>query len=197
MTREIHDSLLQGFAGVVYQLDAAARQFDTQPAESRKKLDRALDLADQALREAREVLSTMRLTAIEDRTLPEALAGACAPLAEEAGAAFSLKIKGQVDPLPYEMQAALFLIGREAVTNAAKHARASRISVQMFYARRQVRLAVEDNGAGFDPEPAMGLSGHWGLRGMRERAEQMGAAFHLQSAKGKGTRLEVAVGRRG
>lgn len=195
MTREIHDSLLQGFAGVVYQLDAAARQFDAAPAESRKKLDRALDLADQALREAREVLSTMRLPALEDRTLPEALGAACAPVAEEAGMEFSLKVRGRVTPLPYEVQAGLFLIGREAVTNAAKHAHGRRVEVFLTYDRKGVRLAVHDDGTGFDAEQGMALSGHWGLRGMQERAEQLGARFRMETAPGKGTQVEVVVAR--
>jgi signal transduction histidine kinase/ligand-binding sensor domain-containing protein len=197
VTREIHDSLLQGFAGVVYQLDAAARQFDTAPSESRKKLERALDLADQALREAREVLSTMRLTALEDRTLPEALARICRPVAEDSGVAFSLKTKGGVEPLPYEAQAALFLIGREAVTNAAKHAHSSHIAVLVAYSSKEVRLSVQDDGSGFDPSAVGEPSGHFGLRGMRERAKHAGVDFRLESAPGKGTRVEAAVSRHG
>src|SRR5947209_13018429 len=113
MTRETHDSLLQGFAGVIFQLDAASRQFDTAPEQSKKKLETALDRADQTMREARHVLSTMRLPALEDKTLPEALQETAASLKEHGKVAFQLKVRGRVEPLPYERQANIYLIGRE------------------------------------------------------------------------------------
>jgi signal transduction histidine kinase len=196
MTRDIHDSLLQGFAGVVYQLDAASRQFGSSPEQSKQSLDRALDLGDQALREARELLSTLRLTPLEEHTLPEALEKTAVRLAEAAGADFQLKVKGRVEPLPYKVQAAMYLIGREAVVNASNHAQPSHISMRLAYSKKTFRLAVEDDGVGFDPEAAIEKTGHWGLRGMRERAARAGAEFHLDTAPGKGTRIEVTVRRK-
>src|SRR5213075_2827884 len=74
LTREIHDSLLQGFVGVVFQLHAASRQFGSNPEASKKKLDDALQRADDSIKEARQLLLDMRLPVLEDRTLPEALA---------------------------------------------------------------------------------------------------------------------------
>jgi signal transduction histidine kinase len=196
VTREIHDSLLQGFTGVVYQLDAAARQFESDPTESRRTLEGALDRADEAMREAREMLSTMRLPALEDHTLPEALAETGARLTRDTGAAFQSKVRGSVEPLRYEVQANLFLIGREAIANAAMHAGASRIDVRLDYTDKDFLMAVQDNGKGFDAGQAEDRNGHWGLRNMRERARSVGAGFSLETAPGKGTRIEVRVRRR-
>jgi signal transduction histidine kinase/streptogramin lyase len=196
VTREIHDSLLQGFTGVVYQLDAAARQFESDPTESRRTLEGALDRADEAMREAREMLSTMRLPALEDHTLPEALAETGARLTRDTGAAFQSKVRGSVEPLRYEVQANLFLIGREAIANAAMHAGASRIDIRLDYTDKEFLMAVQDNGKGFDAGQAEDRNGHWGLRNMRERARSVGAGFSLETAPGKGTRIEVRVRRR-
>jgi signal transduction histidine kinase len=196
MTREIHDSLLQGFAGVIFQLDAAWRQFDSAPEQSKQTLESALDRADQAMREARHVLSTMRQPALEDRSLPEAIQEIGKKATDGTAMSFSLKVKGAVEPLAYETQANLYLIGREAITNAVNHSGASRIGVQLTYTDRECRLRVEDNGSGFDTGAALEKAGHWGVRAMYERAQQIRAAFVLDSVPRRGTRIEVTVRRR-
>jgi signal transduction histidine kinase len=91
------------------------------------------------------------------------------------------------------VQANFYLIGREAITNAVNHAKARRILAQMMYSEREVRLTVEDDGSGFDPEAAMEKEDHWGVAGMRERATQIGASFSLESALGRGTKIGVSV----
>jgi signal transduction histidine kinase/ligand-binding sensor domain-containing protein len=195
VARELHDSLLQGFAGVVFQLDGAWRQFDTDPEQSKLRLEGALDRADQAMREAREVLSTMRLPALDDHTLPEALAETGAKLTQDTQTAFYAKVKGIVVPLRYEVQANVFLIGREAIANAVRHAEAGRIDVLLDYTDKEFRLTLQDDGQGFDLK-AENPSGHWGLHNMQERARNIGAAFDLETAPGKGTRIQVKVRRK-
>jgi signal transduction histidine kinase/ligand-binding sensor domain-containing protein len=192
VTREIHDTLLQGFAGVVLQLDAAERQFDTKPVESKQRLHRALAQADDALTEARKMLQDMRLPVLEDRTLGEALSEAGAKAVEGTGAAFSLRIKGSPAPLPYAAQAAMFLIGREAVNNAANHSGAGRITVHLIYEEREFRMTVQDDGSGFDPEQAKQKAGHFGVASMGERARQVGAELKIDTAPGKGTVVTVS-----
>jgi signal transduction histidine kinase/ligand-binding sensor domain-containing protein len=196
VTREIHDSLLQGFAGVVYQLEAASRQFESDPVLSKQKLDRALDGADQSLREARQMLLDMRLPVLDDRTLPEALAEVGEHAVEDLPTSFQLKTKGLVVPLPYAAQAAMFLIGREAILNAVNHAGALRIAVHLHYADKQVRLTVEDDGSGFDPAAGSAKEGHFGLRSMGERAKQVAADFRVDTAPGKGTTVVVTLARK-
>jgi signal transduction histidine kinase/ligand-binding sensor domain-containing protein len=195
LTRELHDSLLQGFAGVVYQLESVARQFDTAPAASKQRLEKAIDQADRSLQEARRTISSMRLPALENHTLPQALTAVASQLTEDAPASFHLEVKGRVQQLPYDHQANLYLIGREAITNAVNHARATRITALLVYSDREVRLTVQDDGAGFDPEVGASKKDHWGMRGMRERAATMGAVLRLDSAVGRGTVVEVVVPR--
>lgn len=193
VTREIHDSLLQGFAGVVLQLEAAARQFDTQPAASKDRLKRALDQADSSMTEARKMLLDMRLPVLEASTLPEALEEAGAEATEGKGATFALRVRGSVAPLPYAAQAAMFLIGREAIRNAANHASASRITANLVYTDQEFRMAIQDNGCGFDPTEKK--EGHFGVAGMDERARAVGATLRIDTAPGKGTSVSVAIAR--
>jgi len=109
---------------------------------------------------------------------------------------FSLEVKGRVQQLPYDQQANVYLIGREAITNAVNHARPSRIVAALAYSDTELRLTVQDEGSGFDPRAATAKMNHWGMRGMRERAESIGATFMLDAAPGRGTKIEVIVPRR-
>jgi signal transduction histidine kinase/ligand-binding sensor domain-containing protein len=197
LMRELHDSLLQGFAGVVYQLEAVARQFDTAPDASKRRLERAIEQADHSLQEARRTMLSMRLAALENNTLPEALSLIATQLTKEASITFHLEVKGHVQQLPYDQQANVYLIGREAITNSVNHARASRIAAWMIYSQNELRLTVQDDGVGFDPQAGAAKADHWGLRGMRERAENISAMFMLDTAPGRGTRIEVVVPRKG
>jgi signal transduction histidine kinase len=196
VTRELHDSLLQGFSGVVYQLEAAARQFESNPVISRQRLDRAIQQADQSLLEARRTLMNMRIAALENRNLPEALSAIGTNLTEGTPAAFRLIVKGHIRQLGYDAQANLYLIGREAITNAVNHSGARRIVTQLVYSEKQVRLLVQDDGAGFDPEAALEKKDHWGVVGMQERAKLIGATFSLESESFQGTRIAVCVDRK-
>jgi hypothetical protein len=193
VTRELHDSLLQGFSGVVYQLEAAVRLFESNPDLSKERLEHAIDQADRSLGETRRTIMSMRLPALEDHTLPEALSATGAQLTKGTPSTFHLSVRGLVRQLRYDAQANIYLIGREAITNAVNHAEARRIHAEMMYSEGEVRLTVEDDGAGFDPEAAMEKKDHWGVAGMRERANQIGASFTLESALGKGTKIGVSV----
>ena len=193
VTRELHDSLLQGFSGVVYQLEAAARLFESNPELSKERLERAIGQADQSLGETRRTIMSMRLPALENHTLPEALSAIGAQLTKGTPISFRLTVRGVIRQLRYDVQANIYLIGREAITNAVNHAGPRRIIAQMMYSEGEVRLTVLDDGSGFDPEAAMAKEDHWGIAGMRERANQIGASFTLESALGRGTEIGVSV----
>jgi signal transduction histidine kinase/ligand-binding sensor domain-containing protein len=196
VTREIHDSLLQGFAGVVLQLDAASRQFTSNPSLSKERLDRALEQADESLREARLMLLDMRLPILEGRTLAEALAEVGEGATRGTPISFHLKTRGTEKALPYPAQAALFLIGREAIYNAVNHARPSRITLNLTSTEKEYRLHVQDDGCGFDLEALKRKAGHLGVQGMAERARDAGAQFHIDTAPSGGTRVNVVVPRK-
>jgi signal transduction histidine kinase len=193
LTRELHDSLLQGFVAVVYQLEAAARQMVSAPESGKQRLQRAIEQADQALGEARRTMLAMRLPALESKTLPEALSHVADGLMDGTDIDFHLDVKGRVRQLPYDAQANVFLICREAITNSVNHARPTRILAGLIYSSNQVRLTVEDDGEGFDLEEGMAKHGHWGMAGMRERARQMGATFSVRTSPGQGTKVELVV----
>jgi len=192
-SRELHDSLLQGFAGVVYLLEAAARQFDAAPEISKQRLERALDQADQSLQEGRQMIVSMRIPALDNVALPEALRATIAQMVSGMPIDYQFELKGSIRQAPYDVEANLFLIAREAVTNSLNHAAATKIRLELGYTRQELHLTIEDNGKGFDQEMAMAKAGHWGFRGMRERARQIGATFDVESASGRGTTIHVAV----
>lgn len=194
LTRELHDTLLQGFAGVVFQLEAATRQMETQPDASRARIGRALEQADQALREARQALSCLRMPELENNTLPEALKRAAETIVGGSAIRLHMEVTGRPRELPYDIQANVFVIAREAVNNAVAHAGADRITITMNYGSDEVTVIVKDDGSGFDLDQGR-RSDHWGLSGMQERARHIGANLAIRSAPGKGTEVEVVSGR--
>jgi ligand-binding sensor domain-containing protein/two-component sensor histidine kinase len=195
LARDMHDTLLQGFAGVIYQLAAASRLMSTAPARGQEKLAKALEQADQSLSEARQMLSSLRLSALENATLAEALRTAGEQVTSGSTIRFELSVQGQKRELPYEMQAALYIIAREAMNNAFNHAQPDGIAVKLVYSADAVSLAVRDTGSGFELHAAESRPAHWGLAGMRERARQIGGILTIQTSPGAGTTVEVTVGR--
>jgi len=193
MTRELHDSLLQGFSGVVFQLEAASRLFESDPEVSKRRLDHAIDQADQSLREARGAIMSMHLPELENTTLPEALSAAGARATEGTSIAFHLTVKGRVRQLPYEVQATLYLVAREATANAVNHSGARKIAAQLVYSAKSVGLSIQDDGIGFDLEAAKAKKDHRGVLGMHERAKRIGATLTVTSASGQGARIEIVA----
>lgn len=195
LARDMHDTVLQGFAGVIYQLEAAARQMTSAPEVGRQRLAKALEEADRSLSDARHMLSSLRLSALEEATLPEALRSAGAKIVSSLGIRFEFTQQGRERELPYEIQANLYIIAREAMSNAANHAQADRISVVLTYSADAVSVSVQDTGKGFDPNAPESRHDHWGLAGMRERARQMGGELTIRSTQGGGTSVEITVDR--
>lgn len=106
---------------------------------------------------------------------------------------FEFDVKGTVRQWPYQTEANLFLIAREAVSNALNHASPKRIRLELSYTAKGLRVTIEDDGAGFDPKKALAKTGHWGFRGMRERARQIGANFEVDTAPARGAQIVVGV----
>jgi signal transduction histidine kinase len=186
VTRELHDSLIQGFTGVVYQLDAALRSFDTSTGRTRDALRHALQQADQSLLDARHTITRLRLPALEKHSLPEAIRITAKELTEGGSISLSLDIEKSAAFLPYEIQSDLYMIARELLANAVNHSGASRIQLSLSCEERRFRMRVEDDGCGFD-SAANPSEGHLGLTGCRERAKRIHALLKITSAPGKGT----------
>jgi signal transduction histidine kinase len=154
------------------------------------QLDQARALVRASLADARTSIWALRSETTED--LPARLRQSCDRVSSGSPARVYLQVKGTYRPVKRNIEDELLRIGQEAVSNAVRHAEATRIDVQLVYADSRVSLEVADDGRGFAPTPnGAGPEGHYGLRGMRERAEEIDAVMVLDSAPGNGTRVSV------
>ena len=197
IAQELHDTLLQGFLSASMQVHVAA---DSLPADSQAKptLTRALQLMGQVIEEGRNAVRGLRSSASLSLDLEIAFARVLQELvppgkAQEA-IGFRIVVQGQQRPLHPLIRDDLYRIGREALINAFRHARAKNIEVELKYSPGQLSILVRDDGCGIDPHILKsGRDGHWGLPGMRERAEQIGARLHVYSSAAAGTEVELFV----
>jgi ligand-binding sensor domain-containing protein/signal transduction histidine kinase len=190
MAREIHDTLAQGFAGISVQLELVARLLSGGADAVRRPLDQARALARASLEEARTSMWNLRSQPSEAEDLPSRLSRSCTRLAGGSESKVYLQVKGTYRAVERKIEEELLRIGQEAVANAVRHAGATRIDVQLIYEAARVSLRVEDDGRGFTPG-TNGKPGHYGIRGMEERASEIDAALVLESTPGAGTRVLV------
>jgi signal transduction histidine kinase len=197
IARELHDTLLQSFQGLMLHFQAVD---DLLPAgRAKEALEKALERADQAIVEGREAIQNLR----SSTTATNELAQAIAALGEEVGGVLragssSSPLRVSVEGKPRELHPILrddvYRIAREALQNAFRHAQATKIEADITYAERLLRLRIRDDGKGIDPKLLdAGRDGHWGLPGMRERAEQIGARLDIWSELGAGTEVDLSV----
>jgi signal transduction histidine kinase len=191
MARDIHDTLAQGFTGVIVQLEAAADATSKGLAkEADKHLDRAGDLARESLKEARRSVWALRPQALDRRNLCEALDHLIQKTTEGTAMRAEFAVRGKPRALPPEWDENLLRIGQEVLTNALRHAHAGEFKARLVFGPGEIRLELNDNGRGFDP--AAKYDG-FGLVGMRERVEGMGGRLAVQSATGAGTAVVIAL----
>ena len=194
LAREIHDTLAQGFVGISSQLDAVAMCLADETSPARKYLDMARKMARHSLTEARRSVMDLRSSVLEGQDLASALESGTRVWTAGSGVDLKVDVEGPLTELPQEVEQHLLRIAQEAVANVLKHAGATRIAIQLRTADRKLRLRIEDNGHGFEQQDVFSsLGGHFGLLGMRERAERLGGEMHLESRPGKGTEVEVTV----
>jgi signal transduction histidine kinase len=193
IAREFHDTVLQGFLSASLQLHSAVEQL---PADSpgRSSLCRVLLLMQRVIGEGRDALTGLRSFPIESTSLEQALSALREELVPEGPACFRLFVKGEPQLLDPDTQEHLYRVGREALVNALHHSEATNIEAEVEYSPRRVRVIVRDNGRGIDPEMARsGRAAHWGLAGMRERADAIGAKLRIWSRPGAGTEVEISA----
>jgi signal transduction histidine kinase len=189
--RALHDTLLQGLASMALQVDDVAYHVDGAPGTAKERLRYIRWQVEDHIRRARHEIWELRSPILESHDLLRALRRA----AEEAAASRPVELTVSSTGAPRLGTAAvvenLVFIGQEAVSNAVRHGHASRVTVSLDYEADAMRLTVSDDGGGFDPETAR--PGHYGLVGMRERAEHLRGHLAIQSAPGRGTRVEASV----
>ena len=198
LAHKIHDTLIQGFASIVMNLEAAEGSLDRDPQSVRRHMDEARRNARENLAEARRIVWALQPGALEQAPLPEALVRLAEKWSEGSSATASVTVTGAMRPLPPEAEVTLLRAAQEALTNVRKHARASRAVITLSYMGDRVALDVRDDGVGFAPDGAYAVLGEggatgFGLKAMRERAERAGGALLLESEPGRGTTLAVEL----
>ncbi len=194
LAREIHDTLAQGFVGISSQLDAVAMCMPDEATPARKFLDLARRMARHSLTEARRSVMDLRASALEGQDLAAALKSGTRMWTAGSPVAVNVDVSGAEKPLPQEMEQHLLRIAQEAVTNVLKHAGASQIWIKLHMEARKLHLCIIDNGQGFDQQDVFASrGGHFGVLGMRERAERLGGELRLDSHPGEGTEVQVKV----
>jgi signal transduction histidine kinase/FixJ family two-component response regulator len=191
MARDIHDTLAQGFTGVIIQLDTSVEALrDEEPEEAAKHIRRARELARESLIEARRSVHALRQQALEKATFADALRALITNTTAGTSLHSDFQLKGEPHALQPAVEENLLHIGQEALSNALKHACATRFQTRLSFDSDAVRLELRDNGKGFVVDSGNG--GGIGLIGMRERAEQIGSTLAVTSKPGKGTKV-IAV----
>jgi signal transduction histidine kinase len=194
LAREIHDTLAQGFVGISSQLDAVAMTLNGHLDTARQHLDLARKMARHSLTEARRSVMDLRASALEGHDLPAALSQAARQWTAGSKVQVHVDVAGGTRHLPEEMEQHLLRIAQEAVANTVKHARATEVHIRLEMQNGRLRLSVTDDGQGFEQTDAFSeIGGHFGLLGMRERAERLGGELELHSTPGQGTEVEVKV----
>ncbi|MBV9304889.1 MAG: hypothetical protein JOZ45_02040, partial [Acidobacteriaceae bacterium] len=197
IARELHDTLLQSFQGLLFRFEAIRRLIPDRPQEALQAMDRALEQADQSVNEGREAIQGLRATDRND------LAGALSELGEELAAnyaqpvapSFQVTVEGTPHTLNAIFHDEVYRIAAESIRNAFQHARARRIEAELGFSDRLFWVRVRDDGQGIRPDilHAGDRGGHFGLTGMRERAQQLGGSLEIWSEIGAGTEIEFKI----
>jgi signal transduction histidine kinase len=199
IARELHDTLLQSFNALLLRLQTAADLLRTRPDEARRTLDSTIDQTAQALIEGRDAVQQLRSTSLGTNDLAGTIGSLGKALAADGfnrdASAFHLEVEGTPQDLLPITRDEVYRIAGEALRNAFRHARARHIEVDIQYDTRQLRLQIRDDGQGIDPQLLRvdGLSGHFGLRGMRERAQSLGGELTIWSEVNSGTEIDLTV----
>lgn len=194
LAADLHDTLEQSLTGLALQLEASEALQDKGPERSKRHMMLARQVLDRSREDLRRSLWNLRTNPLESADLATALREVAANRAAGLPIRIEVNCEGQPRPLPDFVAGNLLLLAQEGITNALKHANASRIELRLTFQPQSLALAVIDDGVGFDPLSAMGpRQGHFGLQGMRERMKRLGGQLELTSKPGQGTVIRVSV----
>lgn len=195
MAREIHDTLAQGLAGILTQLEAA-EQVGDEPEKWRRHVTNARNLARESLTEARRTVHAVEPAALAEARLPDALSEVTRRWSEVNHVDAVLTTTGDVRPMHTDVEVTLLRAAQEALANVAKHAKAGRVGLTLSYMEDLVTLDVRDDGVGFEPnvKRANGsTNGGFGLTGMRQRVARLAGRLDIESEPGGGTAISASV----
>jgi signal transduction histidine kinase len=194
IARDLHDTLLQSVQGLILKFHAIAQRIPTADP-TRQEIDKTLDYADEVLAEGRERVRNLRASTIGFGELPKAFQRVVEEVAPGRSSTFKTVVEGTVLELHPIIREETYAIGREALINCLTHSEARNIEVEIIYDSHEFRLRVRDDGRGIDPDVLKkgGRTDHWGLQGMRERANRIGGKLDMWSRPGSGTEVELTV----
>ncbi|MGD0730672.1 MAG: two-component regulator propeller domain-containing protein [Terracidiphilus sp.] len=200
IARELHDTLLQSFQGAAFQFQAARKLLLRNADNAMTVVDEAIHAAEEGIAEGRAAIRDLRPEPAAERDLPELLKAAGDELAgaheaDRLRASFDVIVEGKPQALPSMLQDEVFRVSREVLRNAFAHAAASHVEVEIRYDQDQFQVRIRDDGKGVDPKilETGGRPGHFGIPGMRERAQRIGAQLAFWSEAGAGTEVQLTV----
>jgi signal transduction histidine kinase/ligand-binding sensor domain-containing protein len=199
IARDLHDTLLQSFHGLMLRFQAATNLLPERPVEAKQRFESAIDQAAQAITEGRDAVQGLRSSTVETNDLAMAISALGEELAADGTSADSALFRMAVEGTPRNLHPILrdevYRIAGETLRNAFRHAQARQIEVEIHYDARQFRLRVRDDGKGIDPEilGEQPRPGHFGLHGMRERAKIVGGQLDVWSELDSGTEIELSI----
>jgi signal transduction histidine kinase len=199
IARELHDTLLQSFHGLLLRFQIVSELLPERPEEAKEHLDTAIDRAAKAITEGRDAVQGLRASTVETNDLARAVNSLGEELATDPAnhstSAFRVTVEGESRDLHPILRDEIYRVAAEALRNAFRHANAKQVEVEIRYDDHQFRLRVRDDGKGMAPDvlAAQERAGHYGLPGMRERAKLMGGNLTLWSEVDSGTEVELTV----
>jgi signal transduction histidine kinase len=200
IARDLHDTLLQSFQGLMLCFQSVEEMLPARPMDAKKALEGALFRADQAIGEGRDSIRDIRTSTLASHDLAKSMTTLMTSLNEEfaegngGSATFRVLVEGAPRAVRPILQDEIYRIARESLRNAFRHSLAHNIETEITYGE-SLRLRFRDDGKGIDPSVVErgGRSGHWGLPGIRERATQIGAQLEVWSELGAGTEVELNI----
>ncbi|HXI31210.1 MAG TPA: sensor histidine kinase, partial [Vicinamibacterales bacterium] len=201
IARELHDTLLQSFHGLLFRFQAAANLLPDRPAEAKQRFESAIDQAAQAITEGRDAVQNLRSSSVDTHdlavaisTLGHELAAAQVATGDMRSPVVDVAVEGTPRALHPIVRDDVYRIAGEALRNTFRHAHARHIEVEIRYDDAQLQVRVRDDGKGIDAAVLEEQRlGHFGLPGMRERAEVVGGHLTVWSQAGLGTEIDLTI----
>jgi signal transduction histidine kinase len=199
LARELHDTLLQSFHGLMLRFAIVSQLLPERPVEAKEQLDSAMDRAAKAIAEGRDAVQGLRDSTVQTNDLARAIntlgEELATELADRGTSAFCVTVEGEARDLHPILRDEIYRIAGEALRNAFRHAHARHIEVEIRYDNQQFRLRVRDDGKGMDSRvlSGQGPGGHYGLSGMRERAKLIGGKLVVWSEVDSGTEVDLSI----
>jgi signal transduction histidine kinase len=192
MARELHDTLAHTLTGLSVSLETVKAYWDVDEGKARGLLDQSLETTRAGIEETRRALKSLRASPLEDMGCGLALRKLAESTAARANLDLELALPEPIPSLAPDVEQCVYRIAQEAVENVAHHANAKKLSVKLEILNDNLRLTVQDDGLGFDPHDKAS-TGHFGLVGMKERAELSGGRLKIDSQKGKGAKVVLEI----